>query len=358
VIPTLHIHLLGDFMLVSGETPVTTVTVPRVQSLLAYLVLHRSAPQDRSHLAFLLWPDSTTLTGPLTERRTAAPSNPAWRNEWVELQFAQIWPLRGSTDDMTVVIEKARPVIEQYGTKEQRELLLYAISTRDLIRARYIDPVPEKRISFLRNAVAALEQTGDQNKLGTFHFVFGHALLWSNQLDEAEEQFEKALRVAEHIGRAWLQTRSLTFLPFIYRRRGQVEQVRDLLTRAHAIGADHNNRVLTGHRAWVAWRDGNLLAAETYGREAVEETSHEQQEINALQWVGRWPLIGVALAQEKTAEAMNNVRLLLDPAQQQPVEQVKTLLERALQAWDVGQQEEVCALLQQVVPLAENMGYL
>jgi len=27
------------------------------QSLLAYLVLHRSAPQDRSHLAFLLWPE-------------------------------------------------------------------------------------------------------------------------------------------------------------------------------------------------------------------------------------------------------------------------------------------------------------
>ncbi|MFL5665180.1 MAG: BTAD domain-containing putative transcriptional regulator, partial [Ktedonobacteraceae bacterium] len=59
MIPTLHIHLLGDFLLVSGETPVTTVTVPRVQSLLAYLVLHRSAPQDRSHLAFLLWPEST-----------------------------------------------------------------------------------------------------------------------------------------------------------------------------------------------------------------------------------------------------------------------------------------------------------
>src|SRR5581483_4277329 len=56
---TLHIHLLGDFLLSSDETPVTAVTIPRVQSLLAYLVLHRAAPQDRSHLAFLLWPDST-----------------------------------------------------------------------------------------------------------------------------------------------------------------------------------------------------------------------------------------------------------------------------------------------------------
>ena len=58
MIASLHMSLLGDFLLLAGETPLT-VTVPRVQSLLAYLVLHRSAPQDRSHLAFLLWPDST-----------------------------------------------------------------------------------------------------------------------------------------------------------------------------------------------------------------------------------------------------------------------------------------------------------
>jgi len=59
VIPTLRIQLLGDFLLASGDTPVTTVNVPRLQSLLAYLVLRRTSPQDRSHLAFLLWPDST-----------------------------------------------------------------------------------------------------------------------------------------------------------------------------------------------------------------------------------------------------------------------------------------------------------
>src|SRR5258708_19482553 len=59
MIPTLHLHLLGDFLLVSGDTPVTTVTVPRLQSMLAYLSLHRNAGEDRSHLAFLLWPDST-----------------------------------------------------------------------------------------------------------------------------------------------------------------------------------------------------------------------------------------------------------------------------------------------------------
>ena len=54
--PTLHINLLGDFLLKLDDTPITTVTLPRLQSLLAYLVLHQNVPQDRSHLAFLLWP--------------------------------------------------------------------------------------------------------------------------------------------------------------------------------------------------------------------------------------------------------------------------------------------------------------
>jgi len=59
VVPTLHMQLLGDFQLTSGNTRVTAVDLPRLQSLLAYLVLHHSAPQSRSYLAYLLWPDST-----------------------------------------------------------------------------------------------------------------------------------------------------------------------------------------------------------------------------------------------------------------------------------------------------------
>lgn len=76
MIPALHMYLLGDFLLVSDDTPVTTVNVSRVQSLLAYLVLHRSSPQDRSHLAYLLWPDST---------EAQAHSNLVWLTEIARL---------------------------------------------------------------------------------------------------------------------------------------------------------------------------------------------------------------------------------------------------------------------------------
>ena len=57
--PTLHICLLGDFLVRADDTPLTAFNLPRVQALLAYLALKHSAPQPRRHLAFLLWPDST-----------------------------------------------------------------------------------------------------------------------------------------------------------------------------------------------------------------------------------------------------------------------------------------------------------
>lgn len=42
-----------------GTEPLRTLESPRLQSLLAYLLLYRNAPQKRQHLAFVLWPDST-----------------------------------------------------------------------------------------------------------------------------------------------------------------------------------------------------------------------------------------------------------------------------------------------------------
>jgi DNA-binding SARP family transcriptional activator len=55
----LRLDFLGDFHLVHGDTPVTGVENPRLQSLLAYLVLHRDAPQSRAQLSYLFWLDST-----------------------------------------------------------------------------------------------------------------------------------------------------------------------------------------------------------------------------------------------------------------------------------------------------------
>jgi DNA-binding SARP family transcriptional activator/tetratricopeptide (TPR) repeat protein len=56
---TLHIRLLGAFSLTYDEEPVESVNTARLQSLLAYLVLHHDSAHLRQHLAFLFWPDSS-----------------------------------------------------------------------------------------------------------------------------------------------------------------------------------------------------------------------------------------------------------------------------------------------------------
>lgn len=57
--PTLRIRLLGEFDLRRGGVLLRPPESARAGSLLAYLLLHRGAPQPRQRLAFLFWPDST-----------------------------------------------------------------------------------------------------------------------------------------------------------------------------------------------------------------------------------------------------------------------------------------------------------
>lgn len=57
-LPVLSIQLFENFRLVYDDALLHSVTTPRLQSLLAYLILHADSPQSRQHLAFLFWPDT------------------------------------------------------------------------------------------------------------------------------------------------------------------------------------------------------------------------------------------------------------------------------------------------------------
>ena len=55
----IRIELLGTLRFLVGEQPLASVNTNRLQSLLAFLVLHAGAVQSREHLAFRLWPESS-----------------------------------------------------------------------------------------------------------------------------------------------------------------------------------------------------------------------------------------------------------------------------------------------------------
>src|SRR4029077_19477536 len=55
----MRISLFGNLRISFAGRPVTAVNTNRLQSLIAYLILHGDSPQPRGRLAFVLWPASS-----------------------------------------------------------------------------------------------------------------------------------------------------------------------------------------------------------------------------------------------------------------------------------------------------------
>jgi hypothetical protein len=72
-------------------------------------------------------------------------------------------------------------------------------------------------------------------------------------------------------------------------------------------------------------------------------------------WQALWPLIGVALAQDRPADAISYARQLCDPSQQLLPSAIEEPLVAALAAWDAGQADEARQLLHRALDLAQQM---
>ena len=76
--PTLYVQLLGDFGLTYDDDRGVTVNQARQQALIAYLLLHRGAPQARQRVAFLFWPDTSEAQAQTNLRQLLHHLRRAW----------------------------------------------------------------------------------------------------------------------------------------------------------------------------------------------------------------------------------------------------------------------------------------
>src|SRR5262249_7590430 len=146
----------------------------------------------------------------------------------------------------------------------------------------------------------------------------------------------------------------LHVLPLVLHRRGQVELVRRTITQALAQGESKALEMIAAQRAWLAWRDGDVDAADHYGQLALEAWRKLQQAY-PFQWMGVWPLLGVARARDHITQALEYVHLLLAPTQQRLPEVLRTTLEAATEARPP---ETAWPLLHQALLLAQEQGFL
>ncbi|HMA33539.1 MAG TPA: BTAD domain-containing putative transcriptional regulator, partial [Chloroflexia bacterium] len=176
--PPLHIRLLGDLRVSYGETPITTITSPRVQALLAYLVLHRDAPQLRAHLAFLLWPDTAeararaNLRKLLHELRQALPDPDRWL--MASAGALQWCPTAAITLDVADFVD----ALQGPRTRAGLEAAI-AQYTADLLPSCYDDWILDERERLRQGFVQALQ--GLLTLLEAEH-AFGPAIGYADRL--------------------------------------------------------------------------------------------------------------------------------------------------------------------------------
>ncbi|CAN5716425.1 AAA family ATPase [soil metagenome] len=160
----LTIQLLGDFRLLYGDTPLTDINTPRLQALLAYLILHRNAPQARQQIAFLFWPDSsdaqarTNLRNALHQLRNNLP--PAEQFLQIDASSLQWRPDAPYTLDIASFEQALQTAQKATNPTIQRQALESAIGCYqgDLVPGCYEDWILPVREQWQRAYASALEQ--------------------------------------------------------------------------------------------------------------------------------------------------------------------------------------------------------
>jgi tetratricopeptide (TPR) repeat protein len=291
------------------------------------------------------------------------PAEPAadWWQEWIAIQVDRIWTLywaKGPWREMLGLVEKTWSAVQQYGTPAQRSSFYECLVLVENRRYNYV--VPEQTVTYAKTSLAASREAGDLGQEARSQFLLGFCHLWRNDLDEAGEAIQSALTLAERIGNVDVQLLCLAYLPVVYRKRGQVEETRRLLTRSLAAARERESIEYEGiaraNLAWVALHRGNLTDSRLNAKTALKLW---QPPVKVpYKSLALWPLISVGLARNRPNEAIDYARALFEPDQQPVPDELAAVVQKAITAWEKGESEIAGQYLERATQLARELAYL
>ena len=284
----------------------------------------------------------------------------AWWTEWCQIQIEHLillywWRRPG---EMAERIARVRSLIESHGTSAQRAALFGNLN-RQLNQSNRFAP-SDTALEYARAALEALPPPASPELRAPYQFALGFNLLWHGDLAEAEAELRTALDMAEQVGDVSLQARCLAYLTMTYRRQGRPTET-DIYARrglavAEAAGMLDYIGANRASLAWVAWQRGDLAEAEQHAQAAMEVWRRFAMPY-PFYWQALWPLIGVALAQNRPADAIFHAQKLCDPSQQILRSEIEEPLTAAVGAWEAGRPDDARDLLLGALDLAQQMNF-
>ncbi len=283
-----------------------------------------------------------------------------WWQAWIEIQCDRMllhyW--QAKFHQIAELAEKARPAVEQYGTPDLRSRFFAGLVLMALRRDRYV--ISEETMAHAQACLEAIRKSGKPSAIAFAQFMLGFSHLWRGELDEAGEHMQAALKLAERIGDVVVQSRCLTYLTILHRKRAQLKAVQQYISRALDVAMAGNMleyvSTAKANLAWVKWYVGNLSEAQENGRIALDMWQKEPL-VYPFQWTALWPLISVALSKEEVSTAVDYANALLQPSQQRLPASLNEVLEEVIESWEKGESEKARTKLNRAIELAQELGW-
>ena len=196
--------------------------------------------------------------------------------------------------------------------------------------------------------------------MGSVVSTLGVQLLLHGDLAEAREKLQAALEIGERIGDPFRVAMCLCYLTLTAARRHDVEAVQSLAPQALAAAEAVNYRAYVASAkatmAWACWKREDFENTVALATEALELWAGLVVTF-PFQWSCLWPLLSVRLATGEVDKAVEASRQLLEPPQLRLPDDLETVLETAVMAWDQGDREVAAEQLSAALELAGHLGY-
>ena len=279
-----------------------------------------------------------------------------WLDTRMGMVFIHYW--RDEPDQMPALLAEVRPVLEIEGVRRQKQARYHSLRFAwQLAERRH--RVDEQVLAEARQALSAAEESGDYVQHSAAVMDIGFCLLFSGDLDGAEEWLTDALRMAERSGEAIRLALCACFLNLAALRRHDPAAVDVLAPRAmeaaYAASRPQYAATAKASLAWLAWKTGRISEVEGLAREAL--ASWPANSWQPFHWVCLWPLVAARLAAGQVAGAIDAARRLLPAPQQRLPDDLETQVLAAIEVWEGGEPERAGETLAVALELAQELRY-
>jgi serine/threonine protein kinase/tetratricopeptide (TPR) repeat protein len=286
-------------------------------------------------------------------------------HERVQIQVDKAWDLYwlGRVDELVALVERVRPMVEQYGLGAQRAQFFQALAHMAVRRDRY--RIAEDTMDYARASFEAAEETGDIRELAVARFFLAFPLMLQGLEKEAEPLFVDAIAGAERAGDATLHTRALSYYAVLHRRLGRVAEAHAAADRARAMAEKGTMLDYVGasqaNLCWVAWCQARGPAVESHASEALSAWGKLLPSyVYPFQWLARMPLAAHLAMSGRMDEALKQWGSLLDPPQLLLPDLLGEAIGQMRAARDAGSRAsaEVTLGVQRIIQLSQQFRYL